>query len=203
MVQIALPLTMRAESDPQSIVVGNGNQAVVEALQDTASWPFGSAVLTGPPRSGKTLLGNWFAASTGGQFIDEADEKDETALFHAWNRAQDSGKPLVFAVAATPWEITLPDLRSRLGSALSLEITEPDEEMLGALVQSHAERRGLALGEDALTYILPRVERSFAGIEQLVAAIDRISLERKAPASLSIWRSALESVRGPEQARLF
>jgi hypothetical protein len=36
----------------------------------------------------------------------------------------------------------------------------------------------------------------------VVAAIDRISLERQAPATLSIWRDALEAVQGPEQGRL-
>ncbi len=36
----------------------------------------------------------------------------------------------------------------------------------------------------------------------MVAEIDRISLERKAPATLSVWRDALDVVEGPEQARL-
>ena len=44
--------------------------------------------------------------------------------------------------------------------------------------------------------------RSFAGIERLVATIDRLSMERKAPATLSIWRDALEAVQGAEQPRL-
>ena len=40
-------------------------------------------------------------------------------------------------------------------------------------------------------------------IEALVAAIDRISLERQTPATMSVWRAALEAVHGPEQQRLF
>ena len=39
-------------------------------------------------------------------------------------------------------------------------------------------------------------------LEKLVAAIDRISLERKVPATHSIWRAALEAVHGPEEPRL-
>ncbi|QYU69151.1 hypothetical protein J4558_03130 [Leptolyngbya sp. 15MV] len=45
-------------------------------------------------------------------------------------------------------------------------------------------------------------ERSFAGIERLVETIDRLSMERKVAATQSIWRDALDSVRGPEQGRL-
>ena len=70
------------------------------------------------------------------------------------------------------------------------------------VVEAHAAQRGLALGEGALTYLVPRATRSFAAIERLVATIDRLSLERKAPAILSIWRDALKAIDGPRQGRL-
>jgi chromosomal replication initiation ATPase DnaA len=75
--------------------------------------------------------------------------------------------------------------------------------MAAALVEAHAEQRGLVLGEGATTYLVPRAERSFAGIEALVGTIDRISLERKQAATLSILREALEETIGAEQPRLF
>ena len=67
---------------------------------------------------------------------------------------------------------------------------------------SHAAQRGLALGDGAPAYLIPRMERSHAAIERIVAEIDRLSLERKAPATMSLWRDALEGMQGPEQARL-
>ena len=42
-----------------------------------------------------------------------------------------------------------------------------------------------------------------AALEKLVATIDQISLERAVPATMSVWRAALEAVEGPEQKRLF
>ena len=72
-------------------MVGEGNRAVVAALRDPADWPFRTAVLVGPPRSGKSLLARWFAASGMGEAIDGADSWDETELFHRWNRAQEEG----------------------------------------------------------------------------------------------------------------
>jgi hypothetical protein len=207
MTQIALPLAHRRVADPDRIVVGNANQSVIEALRDPAAWPFRTAILTGPPRSGKSLLGRWFAAQGPhgkalGGVLDGADQVDETELFHRWNRAQEEGQSLFLISDARPWEITLPDLRSRLGAALHLEIAAPDDTMVAGLIESLAGQRALVLGEGALTYLVPRAVRSFAGIERLVAAIDRLSMERKAPATLSVWRDALEAVQGAEQPKL-
>ncbi|MDC0886346.1 ATPase [Altererythrobacter sp.] len=202
MSQIALPLSQGLPADPANIVVGNANAAVVEALSDPTGWPYGTAILIGPSRSGKSLLGRWFEGSGKGSVIDGADAMDETALFHCWNRAQEHGEALLLIADGDGWGIALPDLRSRLEAALHLAIGTPDDAMLGDLIQSHASRRGLALGEGALTYLVPRATRSFAEIEKLVAMMDRLTLERKTAATLGIWRDALEAVQGPEQARL-
>ncbi len=201
MSQIALPLAPGGAGMASRIVVGSANRAVVEAMAAASAWPFRTAVLAGPPRSGKSLLARWFAQSGEGEAIDDAHRLDETALFHRWNRAQESGTPLLL-VAGGGWQIALPDLASRLGAALHLEIGAPDDAMVADLIALHAELRGLALGPDALAYLAPRAERSHLGIERLVAAIDRLSLERKAAPTLSIWRDALEEVMGPEEPRL-
>ncbi len=200
--QIALPLSQALPPDPSRIVVGNANARIIEILAEPSAWPFGAAILMGPPRSGKSLLGRWFAGKTLGMVIEGANRQDETALFHRWNRAQESGEKLLLIADGEGWDIALPDLRSRLGAAQHLVIGTPDDAMVGELMLSHAARLGLVLGQDALTYLVPRATRSFAEIEKLVAAIDRISLERKLPPTLGIWRDALEAVQGPEQARL-
>lgn len=201
MSQIALPLAPGGDGTASRIVVGNANCAVVEALVTAGGWPFRTALLAGPPRSGKSLLARWFVEQGGGEAIDDAQAMDETELFHRWNRAQESGTPLLL-VSGGEWTIALPDLASRLGAALHLEIGSPDDAMLADLIALHAELRGLALGPDALAYLAPRAERSHLGVERLVAAIDRLSLERKAAPTLSIWRDALEEVMGPEEPRL-
>ena len=202
MSQIALPLTTRRADDPARIVVGNANRAAIDVLGDSGAWPYGTAILAGPPRSGKSLLARWAEAADDIEVIDGADRVDETELFHRWNRAQEGGRTLLLITDRDPWDIALADLRSRIGAALHVEIGLPDDEMVGALIGAHAEARSLALGEGALTYLVPRLERSFAGIEAVVAAIDRLSLERKTPPTLSVWRDALETVQGAEQPRL-
>lgn len=206
MSQIALPLRGGPGAGPAKIVVGNANAHVFEALARPESWPFRTAVLTGPARSGKSLIARWFgeqgAGSHGGEVIDDAHTLDETQLFHRWNRAQERGTPLLIVSDAQARDIALPDLKSRLGAALQLAIGTPDDEMIGALIEAEALERGLVLAEGATMYLVPRCVRSFAGIERLVAAIDRISLERKQPATLAVWRDALDATLGSEQPRL-
>ena len=200
--QIALPLIPAGAGEPSSIVIGSGNRAVAEALAAPASWPFRTAILHGPPRAGKSLFARWFAAQQAGEAIDDAETLDETAIFHRWNRAQQSGIPLLLVVGDGGWDIALPDLRSRMGAALQLEIGPPDDALATDLMLSHAAQRGLVLGEGAPAYLVPRMERSYAAIEKIVGEIDRLSLERQVPATLSVWRDALEAVQGPDQGRL-
>lgn len=202
MSQIALPLTTRRAEDPARIVVGKANQAVIDALADPSVWPFRVAVLAGPPRSGKTLIARWAEAQGTIGVVDDAHLADETALFHRWNQTQEGGPPLLLVTGRDPWQIALPDLRSRLGAALHLTIGHPDDEMVAALIEAHAAARSLVVGDGALTYLVPRLERTFAGIEATVATADRLSLERKVPPTLSVWRDALEAVQGAEEPRL-
>jgi hypothetical protein len=212
--QIALPLSAGAAAEARRIIVGSANAHVIEALQDPARWPFHVAVLTGPPRSGKSLLARWAQGLAGADsldVIDDAESMDETELFHRWNAVQQGGsrEGMALLIVANAdeehggWRIALPDLASRIGGSLQLEIGAPDDAMAGELIHALAEQRGLTLPDGAAEYCVPRTTRSFAAIEALVATIDRISLERQTPATMSVWRAALEALHGPEQSRLF
>lgn len=210
--QIALPLSAGTPAEARRIIVGDANAAVIEALQEPARWPFHAAVLTGPPRSGKSLLARWAQGlAEPGQIdlIDNAETCDETELFHRWNAVQQGGSRegtallIVANVEEQGWRIALPDLASRIGGSLQLAIGAPDDAMMAELIHALAEQRGLTLPEGAAEYCVPRTTRSFAAIETLVATIDRISLERQSPATMSVWRAALEALHGPEQQRLF
>lgn len=204
MSQIALPLGAGPAAGGGRIVVGNANAAVVEAFGAVAGWPFRTAVLLAPERAGKSLFARWFAENRLGEAVDDADRMDETALFHRWNRAQESATPLLLTATAREggWQVALPDLASRLGAALRLEIGAPDDAMLADLIAAHAEARALPLGDEGARYLASRAERSHVGAERLVATIDRLSLERKVAPGPAIWREALAELSGISQPRL-
>ena len=88
------------------------------------------------------------------------------------------------------------------GAALRLDIAAPDDAMMAELIATHAEARGLAIGEDGARYLALRAERSHLAAERLVATIDRLSLERKQAPGPAIWREALEEISGQSQPRL-
>lgn len=200
--QIALPLVTARGAE--TVVMGPSLVPVVEALQASASWPFRTAILAGPSRSGKSLLARWFAESGAGEVVDGADALPEDEVFHRWNRAQAEGRPLLLVVDRAPgeWKIALPDLASRLGAALLIEIAPPDDELVAGLVLELSARRGLVLGDQVMGYLLPRLERSHAEIELLIETLDRLSLERKAPVTISLVRDALAERTGEFQPRL-
>jgi hypothetical protein len=200
MSQIALPLGL-AQADARvstRILIGNANVDAIEALGRADTWPFRTAVLAGPPRSGKSLIARWFADLGQGESIDDAHHLPEIELFHRWNRAQESGRPLLIVDGRAPgaWRIALPDLASRIGAALHLQIDAPDDAMLADLLALHAEARGFTLDRAAAAYLVPRCERSHMGAEQLVGAIDRLSLERHVAPTLAVWRDALRELGG-------
>lgn len=200
--QIALPLGPLGRREPSRIIVGAANIAVFEACQQSGNWPFRTAILFGPPRSGKSLIADWFTQSGVGVGVDDADKMDETELFHRWNRAQEEGTTLLLTATARAegenWNVTLPDLGTRLRAALRLDIGTPDDEMFQELLEVHTEARGLPLGDDAFRYLATRSERSHLVAEQLVATIDRLSLERKSAPGQAIWREALEEMAGSD-----
>lgn len=200
--QIALPLVTGRGTE--TVVTGAALVPVIEALNAAQTWPFRTAILVGPPRSGKSLLARWFSASGAGEVVDGADSLPEDDVFHRWNRAQADGRPLLLVSdrPAGEWKIALPDLASRLGAALLIEIGPPDDDLVAGLLAEHALRRGIVLGDTVLAYLLPRVERSYAEIELLIETLDRLSLERKAPVTISLARDALAERTGEFQPRL-
>ena len=93
--QIALPLDWPQSEGDVRFIVSDANREAFEHFRKWSLWPVKATILTGPRRSGRTLLARSFVERVGGRLFDEAEQRDEEELFHAWNQAQDSGRPLV------------------------------------------------------------------------------------------------------------
>ena len=115
--QIALPLDWPQTEGESRFIVSKANQSAFDHFRNWSMWPVKSTVLTGPRRSGRTLLARTFAERVHGRVIDQAESRDEEEIFHAWNDAQDSGLPLVLVADEAPpaWSPKLPDLRTGKG----------------------------------------------------------------------------------------
>lgn len=191
--QIALPLDELRSGAASSLIVTDGNAGVFASLGNAAAWPGRCAILVGPPRSGKSLMARYFAVQVGGTVIDDADAGGAETLFNAWNRAQENNVPLLLASRWRPadWDISLPDLRSRLAAAMLLEIGAPDDELIEQLIQKHLSDRGAAITVDALSYVKRRVERSHAAVEAFARAANAMALAENAPVNLVLVKRVL------------
>ena len=191
--QIALPLAWPVADGDEDFLLGESNRAAFEHFRHWSTWPVMATLLTGPRKSGRSLLGRIFVRKTGGRLFDNAEDHEEEALFHAWNEAQQRRKPLLMIADAAPpeWEVKLADLRSRLTATPQLRIAPPDDSLLGQLIVKLLADRGVLAPEEVADYLVPRVERSYVAVQQVVDALDRAMLSHHRRMTVPMAKRAL------------
>ena len=191
--QIALPLDWPQSDGDTRFMVSEANREAFDHFRHFSMWPVKATILTGPRRSGRTLLARSFVERVGGRLFDEADRRDEEELFHAWNQAQDSTRPLVMVADEVPpaWTPRLPDLKTRLAITPVVRILHPDDALFAGLIQLHFADRGLHISTDALKFMSERLHRDYWTVERAVETIDRYAIAERARLSLSTIRRAL------------
>ena len=192
--QIALPIDALRPDKTGSLIVTSCNAAIVETLANSANWPSRCAILTGPARSGKSLLASYFAGKGGGLILDKAESQPDEALFNAWNRVQEekSALLLISRFAPAKWGVELPDLKSRLAAALNMEIGPPDDELVEHLLQKHLQDRGTAVTPEVLAYVSKRISRSFVKIEEFARQLNALALSENKAVGLAMVKQILE-----------
>lgn len=190
MSQLRLPLGL-PEAHENEFLVSDSNARAVHQLGHWGSWPVRSALLVGPRKSGRSLLARIFAAKTGAEVIDDAERQSETAIFHAWNRAQHEHHPLLIVADAPPprWEVRLPDLRSRLAASPLLEIGVPDDALIPQLLERAFARHLLHAKPEVIAWIARRIERSHVAILRAADVLEAAGRDRL---TLPVVREALE-----------
>jgi len=195
--QIALPLDWPQTEGDARFIVTPANRDAFDHFRQWSLWPVKATILTGPRRSGRSLLARSFVERVGGRLFDDAQKRDEEELFHAWNQAQDSGRPLVMVTEDIPpaWSPALPDLKTRLAITPVVSINLPDDELFSALIQLHFADRGLHIPADALRFMSERLHRDYWTAERAVEAVDRFAIAERARLSLPTVRRALAEAR--------
>jgi hypothetical protein len=192
--QIALPLDWPVADREEDFLLSESNRVAFDHFRRWSLWPVMATLLTGPRKSGRSLLGRIFVRKTGGRLFDNAESHDEEALFHAWNDAQARRKPLLI-VADTPpprWEVALPDLRSRLAATPHVEIDAPDDALLGDLIVKLLGDRGIAAPPDLPDYLVPRIERSYVAALKIVDILDQAMLSHHRRMTVPMAKKALD-----------
>jgi len=203
--QLALDLPFRPALGREDFFVAASNQQAVAAIDQWPDWPNPVMVLTGPPGCGKSHLGQvWRQTSAaqkitaeqldienlpawladGALLVEDLPGKslDEKALFHLINLTKEQGACLLLTASIPPahWDVSLPDLASRLAAAGSAVLSEPDDVLLRAILIKQFADRQINVDEAIISFMLTRMERSARAARDLVAKIDREALRQKA-----------------------
>jgi chromosomal replication initiation ATPase DnaA len=168
-------------------------------------------LLLGPQGSGKShLAATWAAAAgarstaarsidtanlpaafaTGALVVEDLAERcfDERAVFHLINHAREERAFVLMTARGVPatWNIAVPDLVSRLRVLPVIELAAPDDALLRAIIVKLFADRQLAVDETLVAYLAARIERSFAGAQKAVEALDREALRLQRPVTRAL-----------------
>ncbi|MBE6459312.1 MAG: hypothetical protein E7010_05870 [Alphaproteobacteria bacterium] len=115
------------------------------------------------------------------------------AMFHLYNLYRNEGGFILFTsqIAPARMNISLPDLQSRLNIMPSLEIKDPDDELLSCLLVKLFSDRQIFITPEQINFIVSNMQRSFAYARKLVKETDRISLSLKRAVSIPIIKEAM------------
>ena len=217
--QLGLNLPVRNALGRADFMVAPSNAVAVAMIEAWQDWPQGKLVLSGPEGSGKTHLTHVWAEMTGARIMDAQDLSEEAldpettgpvavedvpriaadmarqrALFHLHNMTLAAGHPLLLTGQAAPgfWNMSLPDLQSRIDAAGHAALDPPDDTLLSAVLAKLFHDRQLVPRPDVIPYLLTRMERSFARARAIVADLDRESLAQKKPVTRQFARQVLD-----------
>ena len=166
--------------------------------------------LFGPKKSGKSYLAQiWLKKNNAIQYkhnydfilnqkknilIDNLLFFDEEKIFHIVNNCiLNKSKVLVTSDSKiNEIDFKTKDLSSRLKTFSILEINQPNDEMLLAiLTKLLIDKQFIINSNDIFEYILRRVDRSYQGINEIVTKLDILSLEKKRQLTIPLIKEIL------------
>ncbi len=204
---LPLPLREAMGLEDFLLAAPNKEAARLLLQNDPSAWPSPALVLWGPEGAGKThLLSIWAASfdatkvrigdhealgclaegsSTDAIFaLDAADfvageEEMEEWLQHFYN-AVAAVKGRVLITSRNPpasWGLKLRDIETRLKSCASLQLREPDDELMRGLLIKLFKDRQLLVEAGVVDYLAARLERTGTAIKKAVNKLDESALE--------------------------
>lgn len=137
--------------------------------------------------------------------VEDLDENvDMEAMFHLYNLYKNENGYILFTSKKAPAHLnfSLKDLSSRLNAIPSIEIKEPDDELLSILILKLFSDRQINISPDVIKYMINNAPRSFSYIKKLVEESDLISFSKKRAISIPIIKEAMNYLKNDKQINL-
>lgn len=195
--------------------VSDANAQAYAMVGSAASWPERKLIVTGPSGSGKSHLCRVAQAQLnatiyhatalpaelpdGSVIVEDMDQlpsADQETMFHLHNHLRHSGGYLMMTAQTAPrdWGLTLPDLKSRMQGTSLITIDDPDDALLSALIMKLMADRQIMPPPALVSYLVPRIERSFSAAADIVARLDAQSLAQGRPVGRALAASLLDNM---------
>ena len=218
--QLPLALPIDANLGRDNLVVGEANSLAIELIDQWPDWQTSVLILAGPTGSGKSHIASIWAEKSGAEvypstkianaenasrdnsnFVIEdvsEDKIDETALFHLINAVKEKGGYCLITSSSWPqsWNISLPDLSSRLRAATLVELREPDDTLLKQTLMKLFADRQITVDKNVIDYLVLRMERSINTARLIVEKLDNLALATRKPISRKMAATVLELLEG-------
>lgn len=173
---------------------GSGKTHLLRAAVSEAEALGHTAMYVGAPHAGLRMLLPCEVLAV--DDLEQLDSDAQLALFDAFNVLRASGGRLFGASTHAAVELPLrDDLRTRLGSGLSMRLAPLNDDEKAAALFWHASQRGLRLEPEIIGYVLTHCGRDMGTQIAVLDALDRHSLEHKRPVTLPLLRQALRLLR--------
>jgi chromosomal replication initiation ATPase DnaA len=214
--QLVFALDHRESFDRADFLVSDSNRAALHLIDRWPDWPASTVALVGPEGAGKSHLAAVWAAAAGARVMSRAaldvasgpqalatgalviedcdrDHDDDTALFHLFNLAKEQRAFLLITARRPPanWSVALPDLASRLRAVPAVTIAPPDDALLATVMMKLFADRQLTADDRLVSYLLARIERSFAAVQAAVDELDHEALRLKRPVNRALAAAIL------------
>ena len=166
--------------------------------------------LYGPKKSGKSYLSKiWLKKNNAIEYknnyelllnlhknilIDNLLLYDQEKIFHIVNNCiLNNSKILITSdIKINSIDFEFKDLSSRLKTFSNLEINQPNDEMLLAiLTKLLVDKQFIIKSNEIFEYILRRVDRSYQAIDEIVKKLDILSLEKKRQLTIPLIKEIL------------
>ncbi len=201
--QLQIPLPVLTALGRDDFFVSESNAMAVALMEGWENWPSNKMVLSGPAGSGKTHLAHVWASQSGARIIQASsltedmvpdlaqgpivvedvpaiagNAEGQNALFHLHNLVLSNGHALMLTGRAAPnlWQLSLPDLQSRVQAATHAELQAPDDALLAVVLAKLFNDRQVTPKPDVIPYLVAHMDRSFAAAACIVDQLDNLAL---------------------------
>jgi len=189
--------------------VSQSNQDAVAWLDKYPDWPAPLLVIHGPRACGKSHLLKVWQNETGAALYDTAapdeqpaavvlddiesfigDAAHEETLLHLYNIQKERGGHILAAAETPPrqWRFALRDLESRLLAAPAVAVGSPDDQLMAVVLTKLFSDRQIFVPQEVVEFLVPRLERSFSAMRDIVEAIDHKALAEKRKVTVPLVR---------------